>query len=139
MPEPPVCTGGCQLTVADRPSRELVACTFPGGSNAVPTVTVASPEAPVLSVATTISVRPPGATVLSRPDPEIVSPAPPSTLHVTGKDLPSLRVAVNCLLPPTGTDGLAGETLNSAPGGLWITKGGNGWSAIVASSVAWYD
>src|SRR5215467_8902191 len=99
MPEPPVCTGGCQLTVADRPSRELTACTFPGGSNAVPTVTVASPEAPVLSVVTT-------------------------------KDLPSLRAAVNCLLPPTGTDGLAGETLSSAPGGLWITKGGNGWSAI---------
>jgi hypothetical protein len=45
---------------------------------------MAEPVAPVLSVATTVSVRPAAAAVCSRPELEIVSPALPSRPQVTG-------------------------------------------------------
>ena len=128
--------GACQLSVADRPSWALTTSSFCGALNGLPTVTVVSPMAPALSRAITLSVRPTGATACSRPELLMVSPAPPSTVQVTGKLWPSLRVALNCSLPPTGTEGLGGETVKKAPGGLAITKEGNVRCAICASSEA---
>src|SRR5665213_2103047 len=122
---PPVFPGGLQETEPSRLFESWVAERLATGSNAVPTVTVVWPTAPVESWARTVKVRPDGLTAVRTPLVLILSPvAAPWRCQVTGKLFPSLRVVVKVVGVPGKTVGLAGLTVRVAFGALAMTKAG---------------